>query len=104
MLDNENYEEILANSNFAMILISGDGCANCVSMLPLVLKYREHEDIDVFILEASLNNQKIIEKYEVSVVPTILLVHKGELIAKIKGYQPEEIFDLYIESKLNEIK
>lgn len=103
MLVNENYEEILSKSKFAMILISGEGCANCISMLPMVLKYKEHAKIDVFVIEADMSNSKILEKYEVSFVPTILLISHGQLISKIRGYQPEEVFEIYVETKLEEI-
>jgi thioredoxin-like negative regulator of GroEL len=102
MLNNENFKEILGQSRFAVTLISGEGCANCVSMLPMVLKLKERNDMDVYIVEVSPSNYEINEHYDIKVVPTILLTSYGEAISKITGYQPEEIFELYIEAKLEE--
>ena len=102
MLNNDNFKEVLGQSRFAVTLISGEGCANCVSMLPMVLKLKERNDMDVYIVEVSPSNYEINEHYEIKVVPTILLTSYGEAISKITGYQPEEIFELYIEAKLEE--
>ena len=102
MLNNENFKEILGQSRFAVRLISGEGCANCVSMLPMVLKLKERNDMDVYIVEVSPSNYEINEHYDIKVVPTILLTSYGEAISRITGYQPEEIFELYIEAKLEE--
>lgn len=104
MLNNDNYKEILGKSEFAVTLISGEGCANCVSMLPMVLKLKERGDIDVYIVEVSQSNFEINEHYEIKVVPTILLTSYGELVSKITGYQPEEIFEIYVETKLEETR
>lgn len=102
MLENNNYQEILKKSAFAITLISGEGCANCVSMFPVVMKQKE-KGIDVYIVEASERTSELHEHYGVSLVPTILFTSYGELISKITGYQPEEIFDLYVEAKLEEV-
>lgn len=105
MLTNENYKQVLKESGIALTLISGGGCANCVSMYPTVKKIENtRDDIKVFYVEVDESNFKINEEYGVEVVPTVLLTNKGELIAKIKGYQPEEIFDLYIDAKVSEIR
>lgn len=104
MLNNENYLEILSKNCISLVYISGEGCANCVSMYPQVMKLKEREDICVYMIEASEENSALNHHYGVEVVPTILLLHYGECVAKIKGYQPEEIFEYYIDAKINEIK
>lgn len=98
----QTVEECL-NSRIALVLISGEGCANCVSMLPMVLKYENHEEMNVCVMEVQEEMKDFLERFHVSVVPTILLLYNGELVAKVSGYQPEEIFDLYLEAKLNEM-
>lgn len=105
MLKNDNFRDILADKVFAVILISGEGCANCYSMHPLVASLKDtYEDIDVYFVEVDESNYDINTEYGVEVVPTVLVTSYGKLIAKIKGYQPDEIFTLYIDSKYNEVK
>lgn len=103
MMKNENLKENLKKCHFAVTLIGGEGCANCVTMLPAVMKLKEREGIDVFHVEVDESISELLQFYEVSLVPTILITHYGELVSKITGYQPEEIFELYIEAKWEEI-
>lgn len=104
MLTNENYKQVLKDAGVALILITGGGCANCVSMYPIVKKLENtRDDIKVFYVEIDEANFEINNEYGVEVVPTILLTNKGELVAKIKGYQPEEVFEYYIDAKVAEI-
>lgn len=102
MLKNENFKEILGKSPFAVTLISGEGCANCVSMYPMVKKLEQRKDINVYFVDVDETNYQINSYYDVEVVPTILLTNYGNLLSKIQGYQPEEIFDIYIDAKLEE--
>ena len=103
MLKNENFKEELKKAGFALTLISGEGCANCLTMLPLVKDLeKRRKDINVFYVEVDESNFQINEHFNVEVVPTILITFNGEEISKIKGFQPQEIFDIYIDSKFEE--
>ncbi len=105
MLNNENFKDELASKEFAIVLVSGGGCANCVTMYPLVKEVENRrDDVCVYYVEIDETNHKINDYYDVEVVPTVLLTHNGELVAKIKGYQPQEIFDIYIDTKIEECK
>ena len=84
MLNNENFKEVLGQSRFAVTLISGEGCANCVSMLPMVLKLKERNDMDVYIVEVSPSNYEINEHYDIKVVE----------IAMAKQYQKLQVISL----------
>lgn len=105
MLKNDNFKEILGKSEFAVTLISGEGCANCLSVQPLVSNLLNiYNDIDVFYVEVDESNFDINTAYDIEFVPTVLITSYGKMIAKIRGYQPEEIFNLYVESKYEEVK
>lgn len=105
MLNNENFLETLKKEKFAVTLISGEGCANCVSMYPMVKAIEQRrDDVKIFYVEVDKSNYLINEHFDVEVVPTILLTHYGELVSKVKGYQPEEIFEIYIDTKISECK
>lgn len=103
MLTNKNFKEELGKSGFSVTLISGEGCANCLTMLAMIKDLeKRRNDIHVFYVEVSEENFEINEYYEVEAVPTILITYNGELISKVKGYQPQEIFDIYIDAKFEE--
>lgn len=82
-----------------LILVSGDGCASCVSMKEVVINVAQNLEIEYEIVEA---NQEIIDKYMINSVPTILLIHNNELVDKVKGFQPEEILQLWVSYKVEE--
>ncbi len=104
-LTNENFKDVLGKERIALILIGGEGCANCVSMYPLVKNIEEtREEVSVFYVEVDESNCAINEHFEVEVVPSILMTNYGNLVSKIKGYQPPEIFDLYVDAKIAECK
>ncbi|MFV0381494.1 MAG: thioredoxin family protein [Breznakia sp.] len=102
-LTNENFKEELELCEFALVLISGDGCANCMTMYPIVQEVAEKLDnLSVFNLDVDKTNYKINEYYDIEMVPTILFLYRGNLISKVKGYQPPEILQIYVETKMEE--
>ncbi|MDF9823777.1 thioredoxin 1 [Breznakia sp. PF5-3] len=105
MLKNENFKEVLENEEFCLVLVSGDGCANCTTMTPIVNQMRDKfDELSVYVVDINQSNHKITEFYEIEVVPTILLLHRGHVISKVTGYQPEEILEIYIDCKIGEYK
>lgn len=44
------------------------------------------------------------EEYAVDRVPTVLLLDDGEVFARATGYQPEEIFEIWLDAKVEERK
>ncbi len=104
-LTNENFKEVLANEACALVLIGGEGCANCITMYPLVKNIENtREEIKVFYIEVDETNCDINEYYDVELVPSVLITKNAELISKIRGYQPPEIFEMYVDAKIEECK
>lgn len=100
MLNNENYKEVLNNEDKSILMISGQGCANCVSMFPIVNTFVEnYPQVVLHIIEADEVYRGLVEHYGVDQIPSILLFDKGHLLAKVSGYQPYEIFEIYATDK-----
>ncbi|TDW16309.1 thioredoxin [Breznakia blatticola] len=105
MLTNENFRNEFAKNEFSLVLIGGGGCANCTTMSPIIQNVgKKFENLQVYIVDASEQNKDINTYYKVQQVPTILFLFRDELISKVQGYQPEEILEIYIESKMEEYK
>jgi thioredoxin-like negative regulator of GroEL len=45
-----------------------------------------------------------VEKFGVEAVPTILVLYNQEVFAKRRGYQPEEILEIWLDAKIEELK
>ena len=95
-----------SNLNGISILeVSGESCANCLTLMPILDKLvKNMEGVNLFHIEADNDTMPLIEKFEVMAVPTILVLCNQEVKARCKGFQPEEILELWLDAKVNEIK
>ncbi len=84
-----------------LMLVSGNGCASCVSMLDIASNLAKKHNLD-FIHHELEDDDKIVEKYGINKVPSVLLTDGDKLIAMVGGFQPYEILDMWIDYKINE--
>ena len=89
----------------SVVEFSGEGCANCISMMSL-LKHilNNRSDVNLIHVELDEKTRDIIEKYQIDRVPTIIIFKDNQEIARARGYQVEEILELWLDSKINEAK
>jgi len=84
-----------------LILLVGEGCVNCETMRQVLYNVSNELNIDYEIQDVT---QEIINKYDVNGVPTILLIHNNELVDKVKGFQPQEVLQLWVSYKVEECR
>ena len=102
IITKENYQELLQGTT--IVEVSGEGCANCITLLPVLNKIlKNRNDVVLHHIEVSEENYFFIEKFNVEAVPTILILNGMEVVGKCRGYQPEEILELWIDAKIEEI-
>lgn len=102
-LNENNYHDLL--KGISVIEVSGESCANCISLLPVLNNIMSsRKDIKLFHIEASEDTINFMEKFEIQTVPTILIMNDDKIVARCRGYQPEEILELWIDAKIEEIK
>ncbi|MDI9518998.1 MAG: thioredoxin family protein [Bacillota bacterium] len=100
MLNSKNYKEVLSKEGKSILLISGPGCANCIAMYPIVNDFiNKYSQILLHNIEITEEYKDLVENYSIEQIPAILLFENGELLSKIYGYQPYEIFELYVTDK-----
>lgn len=101
---NENFEEIVANGTH-LIELGGDGCSGCIALQPIVVKLLpKYPQITYHNVTVTHRTSDICKRYEVDRIPALLLIHNGVLVAKVKGYQPEEILDLWLEDVVSKLQ
>ena len=85
--------------------ISGESCANCLTLMPILDRLvGEREDIKLVHIEADYTTTALMEEWDVTRVPTILLMEDGEIFARCAGFQPEEILEMWLDAKIDERK
>ncbi len=101
MINDNNFKEML--KGLQLVEVSGESCANCLTLMPMLHEVvSERNDIELIHVEAGENTVKFMEFYEVDRVPTILLLDDGVMFSKATGFQPKEIFELWIDAKIEE--
>lgn len=101
MINDSNFKEKL--KGLQLVEVSGESCANCLTLMPMLYEVvSERNDIELVHVEASENTVKFMEYYEVDRVPTVLLLDDGEMFSKATGFQPKEIFELWVDAKIEE--
>ena len=89
----------------SVVEVSGESCANCLTLMPILDRLVSSiENVNLFHIEADVDTMDLIEKYEIQAVPTILVFYNQEIKARCKGFQPEEILELWLNAKVDEIK
>ena len=89
----------------SIIEVSGESCANCLTLMPILDRLVSKMDgVNLFHIEADNDTMPLIEKFEIMAVPTILVLYNQEIKARCKGFQPEEILELWLDAKIEEIR
>ena len=84
--------------------VSGESCANCFSLLPILNRLAAEKKVPLRHLEVTEENLGEVRKYEIDRVPTVLVLKDGEVTARCTGYQPEEILSLWLDAKIEEAR
>lgn len=82
-----------------LIEISGEGCDACYVVVPECREVAREFGLK-FVRISAEDNPQAIEEFSVERIPTIILAEDGKVIAKCSGYQPFEILELWVQTKL----
>lgn len=86
----------------ALIEFGGGGCANCISLMPILNELGRKFSIEVYHEEIREEISDIIEHYQIHAVPLVLLIRNGKEIGRVQGYQPYEILEIWLENKMSQ--
>lgn len=100
-------EEKIKNewTGITVVEVSGESCANCLTLLPILNRLMDSRtDAVLRHIEVSEEIMPLLEKWEVEAVPSILILYNDTVFAKCRGYQPEEILEIWLDAKIDELK
>lgn len=88
-----------------VIEFSGESCANCYSLMPILYSLvSSYDDVDLKHIEVSEESMEVVTKYEIDRVPTILILKDEVEVGRCRGYQPEEILAIWLDSKIEDAR
>ncbi len=101
MITDKDYKEHL--KGLQVIEVSGESCANCLTLMPMLFEVvHARNDVTLLHIEASDDTKVFLEEYKIERVPTVLLVDDGKEFARAVGFQPQEIFELWLDAMIEE--
>lgn len=89
-------------AKYLLLEVSGESCANCLTLLPLVNRLAAARGLEVGHLEVNETNAQRVRSLQVDRVPTLIVFRDGKEVARCTGYQPEEILELWLDAKIQE--
>lgn len=103
MININNYKEEL--KGVCVVEFSGESCANCLSLMPILNRLvKARNDARLVHIEVDNNTMDLVELFKIEAVPTILVTKDGEIVARCKGFQPEEILEVWLDAKIEDAK
>ena len=89
-------------AKYSLLEVSGESCANCLTLLPIVNRLAAARGLEVGHLEVNEANAQRVRSLQVDRVPTLIVFRDGKEVARCTGYQPEEILELWLDAKIQE--
>ncbi len=101
MVNDSNCKEKI--KGLQVIEVSGESCANCLTLMPMLFEVvGARDNLSLLHIEADDNTKGFLEEYKIERVPTVLLLDDGKEFARAVGFQPQEIFELWIDAMVEE--
>lgn len=87
-LNSNNFDEFIANNKIAIVDFWADWCGPCKMMKPVLESFEQETGIVVGKIDADAN-QELSEKFNVSSIPTILVLENGVPVHQVIGAMPK---------------
>jgi len=107
-VDLEQYEEkVLAASNQTPILVDlwAEWCSPCLVIAPILKRFISEYEGELKLAKVEVDegeNMKLAGRYKVRGFPTIILIYKGEEVARFSGAKPLSFIRSFIDEHLGE--
>lgn len=106
-VDLEQYEEkVMLASHDKPVLVDlwAEWCSPCLVVAPILKKLIEENDGQLLLAKVEVDegeNMKLAGRYKVRGFPTVLLINKGEEVARFSGAKPLSFLRNFIDENLN---
>jgi thioredoxin 1 len=79
--ESAEFEAVLKTKDKLIALVYATWCPFCMRFLPV---FRKYAGDDRFILMED-NDEKVAEKYDVDIIPTVLIFENGKVVQRLDG-------------------
>ena len=104
ILTDENFEkEIQRTDKLALVDFYATWCEPCSLIAPILEKVEKEFEEKIVLLKANVDdNQLNAQKFQVNVIPTVVLFKNGKPVSSFTGFKPESVIKEWLEKIIQE--
>ena len=97
----EEFEDIISKKAVCACDFSASWCGPCRMMMPILEDVSEKHKKQCFFYQVDIDSaEDLAEKYNVDVVPTVIVFKGGKEVARITGYHEIDEFEEFLNSAI----
>ena len=101
IMEEEEFEEMLASKKICIVDFSATWCGPCRMMVPVVEDLSEKHKKDYIFYSIDVDSaEDLAEKYNISVVPTFIVFSNGKELGRTSGYMEANELEDFIKSQI----
>ena len=98
----EEFEDMISKKSVCVCDFSASWCGPCRMMMPILEDISEKYKRKCFFYQVDIDSaEELAEKYNVEVVPTIIVFKNGKEVARTSGYQEMETFEEFLNNSID---
>lgn len=83
-----------------VIEVSGESCANCFTLMPILKELCEKMGLPLTHIEANEKTAERVQALRIERVPTVIVMQGEKEIARCTGFQPYEILEVWLSAMI----
>ena len=97
----KSIESAKESNSAVLVVFSGEGCPPCRRIAPYIDEIESEYGTYMKVIRVDINSEDgLHKKYDIKMIPTVILYYKGEVFAKLVGYHEKEVYLDYVEAML----
>jgi len=99
-LDEENFKSEILENSVVMLDFWADWCGSCKILNPILEELSQEMRAKIYKVNVD-DNPKLVNKFEVKSIPTMIIFKNGEKVEQVVGYKSKDELKEIIMEKFN---
>jgi thioredoxin len=99
-LDEENFKSEILENSVVMLDFWADWCGSCKILNPILEELSQEMKAKIYKVNVD-DNPKLVNKFEVKSIPTMIIFKNGEKVEQVVGYKSKDELKEIIMEKFN---
>lgn len=97
IMTNEEFDEVIGEKDICVIDFSASWCGPCKMMAPILEDVADKYKGKYYFYQIDVDSEEYLaQRFQISAVPTIVVLKKGNEIGRTSGYQEFDKFEKFL--------